>query len=217
MTLRRQHLSRGHGRAAVVLMLAVPMTLLAACGGSSSSPTRIADSPSGLPQASRGLARATPQTGVGGVGSVAPDPVSTRPGPARARAPYPGTDDDEVSSSAARPLDPCTLVTRSEARAIVGRAVSAPVKAPQGPTCIYQPQHANSVVAVSVRTMRLSAPRQPGRGLVDVTLRGHKAYCLQRGSLILVVPLSGDRALNVAAPCQLAARFATAALSRLPN
>ena len=207
--------SRAAGRATAAGAVALATALLAGCGSSSTSPVLDSGSltPSGQEQAQAGLRSpaASRQARAAAAGAI-----SFHPGPARARPPYEGTNDDELNSSGAKPLNPCALVTRSEARAILGQPIADPLRAPQGPTCIYEPRDAKTFVTVTVEPARSSALRQPHRGgVIRLTLAGHRAYCVRYGTLIMLVPLSGGRVLNVTAPCPIAARFAAKALPRL--
>jgi hypothetical protein len=188
-------------RPATALLLGAATALaMTACGGGARSPhdgaaragTRIAGPPPG--QAAR------------------PRAVSRTAGPVRAHGPK----DEEHSGDAARPLRPCTLVTRTEARAILGRAITGAIEAPQGPTCVYSAQGAHQPVTLAVQSTGLRAlERRKGVAVASLTLHGHRAYCVKDGGLTMFVPLSGERFLSVTAPCPIAARFAAKALVRL--
>jgi hypothetical protein len=112
-------------------------------------------------------------------------------------------------------LSPCTLVTRSEARAILGRPIVGLKKAAQGPTCIYRQQDSKRLITVSLQHLELSPAQQRGEQVVRVNLRGHKGYCLKQGTLMMLVPLRDGQVLNVSAACPIAAQFASKALARL--
>jgi hypothetical protein len=91
---------------------------------------------------------------------------------------------------------PCNLVTKAQAGAIVGAPLQDPLEAPQGPTCIYRSQDGKRFVTLAVQSVafsKLKHQMQP----------------------ILYVPLSGSRVLSVAAPCQVARKFAARAVPRL--
>jgi hypothetical protein len=139
---------------------------------------------------------------------------SHSPAPARGVGTAPN---DEVNASGAKTSNPCTLVSRSEAEAIVGKPVSQPVEAPQGPTCIYKPQDAKSFITVAVESANFSKvkPQAQLHGRISVTVGGHIAYCGTIGNQMLIVPLSSGKFLAVTAPCPVAASFATKALNRL--
>jgi hypothetical protein len=143
---------------------------------------------------------------------------SVRPtGPVRARPAQPGTVDDEVNSSGARTLDPCTLVSRSEAQTIVGQPLAAPVDAPQGPTCIYRPIGGKLLVTLALQSTNFSKiqPQAQLRDRTPVSVRGHAAFCGLTGGPTLIVPLANGRFLAVTAPCPIAAALASRALARL--
>jgi hypothetical protein len=182
--------------------------LLTACGGGSSS-TGAAHQPV---QAAR---RVTPVPRPLGAGA---DIVSaSHNGPIKARTPA-GAVDDEVNASGAKTLNPCTLVSRAEAQAILGKPVGLPVSAPQGPTCIYRPQGAKSFVTLAVEAEHFSQvkPQAQLRDRMSVTVSGHTAYCGVAGTPTMILPLPAGRFLNITAPCPLAAAFAAKALGRIP-
>lgn len=113
-------------------------------------------------------------------------------------------------------LDPCTLVTLSEAEGITGGSIANPVEAPLGPTCIYKPNGSKPWITISVETrgdfagvthlMRNGAPYTAG---------SHSAVCGQLGDEMVFLSLGGGRVLHVTAPCAIAKQFAIKALSRL--
>ncbi len=186
------------------LALAVA-ALTAGCGSSSTAPGREPGSSDGAgPQAARRYKEAE-----------AAGAITDGSARARARAPYKGTDDDERNETGAKPVQPCALVTRSEARSILGGPVATPESAPQGPTCIYRAKNAKSLVTVSVAPTRTSILGRRRRSSIRLKLGGRRAYCIKYGALSLLVPLSGGQVLDVTAPCPIAARFAAKALPRL--
>jgi hypothetical protein len=147
-----------------------------------------------------------------GAGKIIP----SHSGPVRARQPADSVD-DEVNASGAKTLDPCTLVTRDEAQAIVGKSVGTPVDAPQGPTCVYDVLGAKAPVTLAVQALHFSTvkPQAQLQDRITLSIAGHSAYCGVAGTPTLIVPLSAGRFLSVAAPCPIAASFATKALGRL--
>ncbi len=193
-------------RLACVPLFVSTALLFGACGGASSStqalrpPVQAAHRVPPIPQF----------IGVDQVHSSSSAPVKARP-------PAPGTDDDEVNSTGAKTVNPCTLVSRSEAQAIVGEPVGQAVVAPQGPTCIYNPQGAKSPITLAVESEHFSRiqPQTHLRDRISVTIHGHVAYCGVAGSPTLIVPLPAGKFLSVTAPCPIAASFAAKALSRI--
>jgi hypothetical protein len=112
-------------------------------------------------------------------------------------------------------FSPCNLVSRSQARAIVGAALEVPVEAPQGPTCIYRSQDGDAFVTLSVQSADISELRRDMHVRQRVSVADLRGYCGTHGQPILYVPLAGERVLSVAAPCPRARAFATRAVSRL--
>lgn len=212
-------------KSACLLLPAAAALLLGACGGSSPSSSSSASFanpaiPAGAAASSGAVARSGVQAGRGvtpiskllGADQVRP----TRRRPIRARA-QAGMIDDEVSTTGAKPLDPCSLVTRAQAQAILGHAVGQPVDAPEGPTCIYTAQGFKGPITLAVvATDFLSVkPQAQLRDRMSVTVGGHAAYCGVAGTPTMVVPLSPGKFLTVAAPCPIAASFAAAALGHI--
>ena len=105
---------------------------------------------------------------------------------------------------------------RSEARAILGRPIAAPVTAPQGPTCIYE-QRRDRAVTLAVEARDFEAIRRGSRPLARVRVDDRNGYCVEYGSVMMYVPLASGRVLNITAPCTIAARFAAKALPRLAS
>ena len=215
-------------RARYLIVLLALTPALAACGGSSSpgaattdqqltgelasNPGTIAEGAPSAPTASEaaGGTKAAAGAAQGTQKAARPDPVSATNHTARARH----GSKTEQRGTGIKPLNPCTLVTRAEASAIVGRPVAALRQAPQGPTCIYQVRSAKSLITMAVQNTPFTPPKS-AKDVARVTLRGHKAYCVKRAGLVMVVPLAAGHVLNVAAPCPVAAGFAAKALARL--
>jgi hypothetical protein len=200
-----------------VLLAGAAALLLSACGGSSSSSSSTA---AGTASAAADNGHAPVQTARDvhpapqalGAGKIIPSQSS----PFKARQSS-GSVDDEVNASGAKTLDPCTLVTREEAQAIVGKSVGTPVDAPQGPTCIYSVQGAKAPVTLAVQALHFSTvkPQSQLRDRITLSIAGHSAYCGVAGTPTLIVPLSAGRFLSVVAPCPIADSFAAKALGRI--
>jgi hypothetical protein len=110
---------------------------------------------------------------------------------------------------------PCTLVTKAQAEAIVGRPLLEPIQAPQGPTCIYRDRADRSYITVGVQSTTLAELGPQLRRRPAVAVSGRTAYCIRLVTPTLYVGLPGRRVLSVAAPCGVARRFAAAALATL--
>ena len=216
------------GMAPVCLATAV----LAGCGGSSSATTQ---------QTATQAARPTPAQSNADIGSAkgqrthvqagsSPSAATTAEGSTRTPhrgsggvhtprvqkgRPTPGSSNDGVSSSAPKALNPCTLVSTSEAQTMTGETIGARIEAPLGPTCIYRLQGSKSEITLAVQAASFSQARHHITKPTRVTIRGRQAVCGKLGTQMLLVPLGGGRYLNVTAPCAIAQRFAATALSRL--
>jgi hypothetical protein len=198
-------------RACALVAVVAGALLLGACGGSTSSTTSsVANQPV---QTAR---KVTPVPKPLGAGA---DIVSaSHKATVKARKPA-GSIDDEVNASGAQTIDPCTLVTRAQAQAILGKPISQPVSAPQGPTCIYKASGTARVITLAVESLKFStvAPQSQLRDRLSVTVSGHKAYCGVASGPTMILPLSAGRFLQITAPCPIAATFAAKALPHIPS
>lgn len=184
------------------LLMAATAVSVAACGGD--------PEPSGGPAGSpENPAIAQPAPGGG-------EPTErSRPRPETGRDPgY----DAIVTRQRRRPRErftPCNLVTRSQARAILGAAVLQPREAPQGPTCIYRTRASTQFVTLAVQPGEIRQLTRHLRRMQRFEIASRRAYCGTLGQPVLYVALGGRRVLSVSAPCDTARRFASTALSRL--
>jgi hypothetical protein len=133
----------------------------------------------------------------------------------KAHQPSGSKNDDNPSNSGPKGLNPCTLVSRSQAQAIIGTTVLGTVEAPLGPTCIYTLGAGRSDLTMAIELQSLRAIKHQMRHRSEVLVAGRRAYCGKLGAQMLFVPLGHHQVLNVTAPCAVAQRFATAALSHL--
>jgi hypothetical protein len=111
--------------------------------------------------------------------------------------------------------NPCTLVSRAQAQAIIGRPIATPQEAPLGPTCIYRPVGTNGLITIAVESLDIAKVRSQIRNLRRVAVSGRTAYCGDYGRPATFVPLAHGQVLNVAAPCAVGTQLAGKALSRL--
>jgi hypothetical protein len=225
---RGRAMSRAARKSACVALPAAAALLLGACGGSSSSPPPPSSSPDHSASSASAAAVAATHGVVGGRVQVGRGviPISkflgadrvrpTRRGAVRARA-QAGMIDDEVSTTGAKTLDPCSLVTRTQAQAIIGKPVGQPVDAPQGPTCVYTARGFKGPITFAVVATDFSTvkPQAQLRDRMSVTVGGRPAYCGVAGSPTMVVPLTPGKFLTVVAPCPIAASLAATALDHL--
>ncbi len=198
---RTMVMRRGGPAAAVLCSAAI---LLAGCGGSNAANHQVAvvtTTTSTTPHAPVPLGRDKIKK------------ITGKPVPAQGVKNGP---QDESNATGAKPVNPCTLVTRAEAQAILGRPVATPVEAPQGPTCIYRPKGERNLITVAVESLAFSKvqPQSQLNDRVSLTIAGHAGYCGKAGAQQLVVPLKSGKFLAVVAPCPIAAAFAAKALSR---
>jgi hypothetical protein len=143
-----------------------------------------------------------------------PDPVAQGNGEGSAAevatAVYPnGHDTDELSVSGAHAVKPCLLVTRSQAREILGGKVKMAERL-QGPTCVYS--SGGREVSMIVENVPLKALVSGARKSQKVTAAGHSGYCLQYETSSVVFAVGGGRVLQVSGACQAGVRFATLAI-----
>lgn len=122
---------------------------------------------------------------------------------------------ERQSSNPRARFTPCNLVTRGQAKAILGGPVQALLEAPQGPTCIYRSKSGKSFVTVAVQPLDFNRVTKQIRRRQAVDVADRRAYCGLQGQPMLYVQLSRERVLSIAAPCPVARQFATRAVARL--
>jgi hypothetical protein len=110
---------------------------------------------------------------------------------------------------------PCSLVTKAQARAILGGPVVEPLQAPQGPTCIYQSTRGKQFVTLAVQEASLAQLRKQLSASRSVQVAGTTGYCGRSGRPMLYLPVSSGHVLSVAATCNIATRFAAKAAPHL--
>jgi hypothetical protein len=208
-----------HARAARVLGVILPMAaamFIAACGGSSS--TRSTTAPGTQSAASEGAAVAAAKAHRDVVinGAVAQRPFRGTGG-GEINDDNPGNaDSPNTNVRPAHPQsDPCMLVSRAEAQAILGRPIDSPVEAPLGPTCIYQAMGAKSFITLAVESIDFARIKPHIRARAQFNVSGRTAYCGTYGQPTTFVPLASGRVLRIIAPCGLGTRFAAKALPRV--
>ena len=147
-------------------------------------------------------------------GSKARTPAAAVKGKAGDALPRPATARGQKSPgrSASRP---CSLVTRTQARAIVGAPILEPLEAPQGPTCIYQTRSGRPYITLAVQNVSFTRLRRQIRNTRAISVADRKAYCGTYGRPMLFLPLPDGRVLSIAAPCRMASRFAATAAAHL--
>ena len=200
-------------RSLSLIALLLMTALLAACGGQS----KPAPAP-GSPE--RPLVAQTPQDAVtsGRLNEAAPAAKGTAAEGAKAKADTQPGYQKLVERQGSKPrsrFTPCNLVTKAQAGAIVGAPLQDPLEAPQGPTCIYRSQDGKRFVTLAVQAVPFSKLKHQMHKRQQVAVSNKTAFCGMLGQPILYVPLSGSRVLSVAAPCQVARKFAARAVQRL--
>ena len=161
------------------------------------------------------LALAASAVALGGCGGGS-DAAAETVGPTEiVTASYPtGRDTDEVSASGAKPIQPCALVSKSEAEGILGKGVAVSEK-PQGPTCVYS--GSGRKVRVVVEKVPLKSLREGARSATEVSVAGRHGWCLRYETSAVVVAVGEGRVLQVTGPCAAGVRFAAVALPRIPG
>jgi hypothetical protein len=219
-------------------IIAVPLVaacLLAACGGgddnakgppgSESNPLAAVPNPSATrtppvdhPAGEAG-GKATSKSGAQHVASPASSSsTKTQHGSAAPKKAAGGGETGTARKQKALPASasrPCSLVSKTQARAIVGAPIREPLQAPQGPTCIFQTKAGKPYVTVAVQTLNFAKLRKQIRHAHTVSVASRTAYCGTYGKPMLYLPLAGGRVLSIAGPCGMAARFAAKAAPHL--
>jgi hypothetical protein len=187
----------------IALLAVVTSVAIAACGSSSSAPNdgstpvRTSAVKSHRDTVTSGVVTHRPLRGTGGKEANDDNPENSGP------------------SSRGAASNPCRLVSRAEAQAIIGAPLRAPTEAPLGPTCLYQTVHNNQLVTLAVQSMDLAAVAPAIRGRRTVEVGGHKGYCGTYGQQTTLIPIKGGHVLQVTAPCRIGRLFAAKALARL--
>jgi hypothetical protein len=218
MTISAACKARRHrGLVASTALLCASLSLLAGCGGSSSSKV----------QTQIGIRTpAQSNADVGNTSSEAKQASQSEPaalrssGRARRRAvpratETPATTSDDTRGDDQGAFNPCTLVSVAEAQAIVGGRIAGRIDAPLGPTCVYKLGGSKADITLTVEALRFSQVTRVMTKRKPVMIRHRAAYCGRLGIDVLLVPLGTSQLLNVTAPCAIAQRFAALALSRL--
>jgi hypothetical protein len=200
-------------RSLSLIALLLMATLLAACGGQSKPKP-----PAGSPD--NPLVAQAPQDTVtqGRLNEAAPAAKGAGAEGATSKAAAQPGYQKLVERQGSKPrsrFTPCNLVTKAQAGAIVGAPLQDPLEAPQGPTCIYRSQDGKRFVTLAVQSVPFSKLKHQMHKRQQVTVSNKTAFCGMLGQPILYVPLSGSRVLSVAAPCQVARKFAARAVPRL--
>jgi hypothetical protein len=207
-------------------MLVFVVAAVAACGGGGSSSSSAGGSASaggsggssGSSGSSSSGESVTKSTGTDGesieTAVQAEDPVSEGAEAAtiEPRKVRVTEDNDEVQSTGAKPVEPCQLVNRAEATAILGKGTKA-VERPQGPTCVYT--NAGRTVTLAVETNSVKQLRKEARKSTKVDLGGKTGYCVRYQTTAVITGISEGRVLRADGPCQAGVRFVTKALRRL--
>jgi hypothetical protein len=200
-------------RSLSLIALLLMAALLAACGGQSKPKP-----PPGSPE--NPLVAQAPQEAVtqGRLNEAAPGAAGAGAEGAKPKAAAQPGYQKLVERQGSKPrsrFTPCNLVTKAQAGAIVGAPLQDPLEAPQGPTCIYRSQDGKRFVTLAVQSVAFSKLKHQMHKRQQVTVSNKTAFCGMLGQPILYVPLSGRRVLSVAAPCQVARKFAARAVPRL--
>jgi hypothetical protein len=93
--------------------------------------------------------------------------------------------------------------------------MATPVEAPLGPTCIYRPAGAGSLVTLTVGSSDFARVKPHLRNRTELKVDGRTAYCGDYGQATTFVSLASGRILTVTAPCAVGVQFAAKAVPRL--
>jgi hypothetical protein len=119
------------------------------------------------------------------------------------------------NTSAPKAPDPCVLVSRAQAQAIIASPISGETEAPLGPTCIFTLKGQKQSITLTVEQMNVSSQVRLMGHLQRSIVGGHVAYCGTLGRPMLYLALGGTKVLNVTAPCAIADALAAKALPHI--
>jgi hypothetical protein len=200
---------------ALLALALLVAALIAGCGGSSSDTTDSADpvSSGGEATGSSASSGAAATNGVANVkaveSTVAEEGTETQVEVAR----FPnGVDNDEISTTGAKPIKPCALVPKKKAEGILGAGVKLTERI-QGPTCVYTAS--GRTVTLAVEKNSLKQLREGAKTSSKVTAAGKTGWCLRYDNSSVVFAVSHGRVLQITGPCAAGVRFAAIALPRL--
>jgi hypothetical protein len=185
--------------ARAVLGCLTVVTVLAGCGGEAAAPK---GSPKNPMQATR------PSTAQGSAREPGGSSSQQKVG-------YKALLKRQTSEATGTRFTPCSLVTRAQARAILGQPVLLPSEAPQGPTCIYRAAKGKGFVSLAVQPASYAKAKRNLDKPTKVDLGSRTGVCGKYGQSMLYAPLSGGRMLTVAAECGVAKQFAARAVRSL--
>ncbi len=187
-------------RPLAMLLAATVALAVAGCGSDEGS----SKAPKGSPQNPIAAVTPDPQglTGEGGGNPAKPD--YQRLLDSQRDAPPQGKRDN-----------PCALVTKAQAQAILGGKLMDPVSMPQGPTCIYRNRSNARYATISVQARSFAALRRQLKRAQRVDVADRRAYCGVHGRPMLYASLGGGKVLSIAAQCDAAVRLARRAGARL--
>jgi hypothetical protein len=189
-------------RPTCLILLAALAVVLAACGGAKPEP------PPGSPDNPVAAQLSEPSaTGVSNEGQASGEESGEQPS-------YEALLDQQSSKPRTR-FTPCNLVTKAEARAIVGAPIREPVEAPQGPTCNYMARTGDGFISLAVQSLDFREVKDQLQQSRRFEISDRRAYCGHYGQPMLYVPLPGRRVLTIGGPCAIARQFAAKAVPRL--
>jgi hypothetical protein len=185
--------------ARAVLGCLTVVTVLAGCGGEAAAPKGSAENPmqATKPSTTQGSAR---------------EPGDSS---SKQKLDYKTLLKHQSGEAAGTRFTPCSLVTRAQARAILGQPVLLPSEAPQGPTCIYRAAKGKGFVSLAVQPASFAKAKRNLQKATKVDLGTRTGVCGKYGQTMLYAPLPQGRMLTVAAECSVAKRFAAQAVRSL--
>ncbi|MGO9961597.1 MAG: hypothetical protein ACLP50_37430 [Solirubrobacteraceae bacterium] len=126
-----------------------------------------------------------------------------------------GSGATDVPPPAAAPLNPCRLVDRARARAILGGELVAEREAPLGPTCLFETRHPAQDITMTIELALFHRTVHELHRAASVAIGGFHAACGTLGRQVLYVSLGEERVLTIDAPCEVAKELAVSALTYL--
>jgi len=210
----------GHkfGAKLCMTLLVVNVLLITGCGGSSSSSSSSSHTAGAAAAESSFNKPATNTAGQAPHDPVTDGVVKHRPlhgtGGKEINDDNPGRADSGNQSTAGQ-SNPCALVSRAQAQAIMRGPIEAPQEAPLGPTCIYQATGTKDFITLSIQPRSFATVSPAIRHRTRFTLAGRSAYCGVYGQPTTFVPLNNGRVLDVTGPCRLGRLFAAKAIAEL--
>ena len=120
-------------------------------------------------------------------------------------------------AAGATAINPCSLITARQVRAITHEKVKKKVLAPQGPTCIFYFANGRPEITLSIQSGKFTMFAATLQHRRHMFVGRHSAYCGTIGQSLLYVSLPRHQILTISASCVVAKQIAAIAVKHVPS